>query len=318
MTPSQTKTIQNSKRIVSGKIEFRHQVQLRFSLLEISCEQTDAFPKSLCVRVNGKVCPLPNPLPAPAGTEPRRPPGPINITNLCKLKPTQQDTISVTWAVEVGKAFALSVYQVENLTHQDLLEQLRSKGVRNPDYTKALIKEKLNDQDTEIATTSCKVSLACPLGKMRMKIPARASTCDHLQCFDAQLYLMMNEKKPKWVCPVCNKTAEPMSLQIDGFFLNLVTSSRLPSDEHEIVLHNDGSWDPLVKEDPAMARGRARTRVEAVTQAVKRPAEEAETITLEEAAVTKSVTTRRSTKKPRREPSEPTKPAVEIECIDID
>ena len=65
----------DSKRIVSGKIEFRHQVQLRFSLLEISCQQTDAFPKSLCVRVNGKVCPLPNPLPAPAGTEPRRPPG---------------------------------------------------------------------------------------------------------------------------------------------------------------------------------------------------------------------------------------------------
>ena len=91
---------------------------MRFSLLEISCQQTDAFPKSLCVRVNGKVCPLPNPLPAPAGTEPRRPPGPINITNLCKLKPTQQDTISVNWAVEVGKAFTLSVYQVENLTHQ--------------------------------------------------------------------------------------------------------------------------------------------------------------------------------------------------------
>ena len=320
MTPSQTKTIQNSKRIVSGKIEFRHQVQLRFSLLEISCQQTDAFPKSLCVRVNGKVCPLPNPLPAPAGTEPRRPPGPINITNLCKLKPTQQDTISVTWAVEVGKAFTLSVYQVENLTHQDLLEQLRSKGVRNPDYTKALIKEKLNDQDTEIATTSCKVSLACPLGKMRMKIPARASTCDHLQCFDAQLYLMMNEKKPKWVCPVCNKTAEPMSLQIDGFFLNLVTSSRLPSDEHEIVLHNDGSWDPLVKEDPSQTRGRTRTKAEAVTQAVKRPAEEAETITLEENAVTQSVTSRRSTKKPRREPMASNKqPAeIEIECIDID
>ena len=125
------------------------------------------------------------------------------------------------------------------------MEQLKSKGVRNPDYTKALIKEKLNDQDSEIATTSCKVSLACPLGKMRMKIPARASTCDHLQCFDAQLYLMMNEKKPKWDCPVCNKTAEPISLQIDGFFLDLVTSTRLPADEHEIVLHNDGTWDPL-------------------------------------------------------------------------
>jgi len=315
-TPSQTKTIQNSKRIVSGKIEFRHQVQLRFSLLEISCQQTDAFPKSLCVRVNGKVCPLPNPLPAPAGTEPRRPPGPINITNLCKLKPTQQDTISVNWAVEVGKAFTLSVYQVENLTHQDLLEQLKSKGVRNPDYTKALIKEKLNDQDSEIATTSCKVSLACPLGKMRMKIPARASTCDHLQCFDAQLYLMMNEKKPKWDCPVCNKTAEPISLQIDGFFLDLVTSTRLPADEHEIVLHNDGSWDPLVKQDPG-PRGRARAR-EVAALAVKKQEEVAETITLEEAAATMPEPTRRNSKKPRRSISLTKISEIEIECINID
>ena len=81
MTPSQTKTIQSSKKIINGKIEFRHQIQLRFSLLEISCQQTDAFPKSLCVRVNGKMCPLPNPLPSQPGTEPRRPPAPLDITS---------------------------------------------------------------------------------------------------------------------------------------------------------------------------------------------------------------------------------------------
>ena len=46
------------------------------------------------------------------------------------------------------------------------------------------------------------------LGKMRMTTPCRSSTCDHLQCFDASLYLMMNEKKPKWVCPVCNKAGK--------------------------------------------------------------------------------------------------------------
>ena len=40
-----------------------------------------------------------------------------------------------------------------------------------------------------------------------MILPCRASTCDHLQCFDASLYLKMNEKKAKWLCPVCNKPA---------------------------------------------------------------------------------------------------------------
>ena len=105
--------------------------------------------------------------------------------------------MNVSWAKEVGKAHTVSVYQVEVLTYKDLLDQLKAKGQRQPDYTRALIKEKLADQDQEIATTSCKVTLACPLGMMRMNYPCRASTCDHLQCFDAQLYLQMNEKKSK-------------------------------------------------------------------------------------------------------------------------
>ena len=91
----------------------------------------------------------------------------------------------------MGRGYTVSVYLVDKLSYVDLLQQLKTKGHRQPDYTRALIKEKLNDQDTEIATTSCKVSLACPLGKMRMKIPCRASTCDHLQCFDASLYLQV-------------------------------------------------------------------------------------------------------------------------------
>ena len=66
------------------------------------------------------------------------------------------------------------------------------------------------------------MTLACPLGKMRMVTPARASTCDHLQCFDAQLYLSMNERKPKWTCPVCNKPALMENLLVDGFFTQLV------------------------------------------------------------------------------------------------
>ena len=51
-----------------------------------------------------------------------------------------------------------------------------------------------------------------------MSYPCRPSTCDHLQCFDANLFLMMNERKPKWLCPVCNKPAQFKNLLIDGFF----------------------------------------------------------------------------------------------------
>jgi len=35
------------------------QVQMRFRLLASSCEQDDCFPPGICVKVNGKMCPLP-------------------------------------------------------------------------------------------------------------------------------------------------------------------------------------------------------------------------------------------------------------------
>src|SRR6218665_2588364 len=65
----------------------------------------------------------------------------------------------------------------------------------------------------------CDVLLFClciiQLGKMRMTVPCRASTCNHLQCFDAPTFLQMNEKKPTWLCPVCDKAAQFQNLIID-------------------------------------------------------------------------------------------------------
>lgn len=109
------------------------------------------------------------------------------------------------------------------------------------------VKEKLNeDADSEIATTSLRVSLACPLGKMRMSTPCRASTCAHLQCFDASLFLQMNERKPTWNCPVCDKAALYDNLTIDGYFQEVLNSNKLLPDVNEIQLLQDGSWENLV------------------------------------------------------------------------
>ena len=55
------------------------------------------------------------------------------------------------------------------LTSSDLLDRLKKKGTRNPEFTRGLIVEKLNDDD-EVATESLKVTVSCPLGKMRMQV----------------------------------------------------------------------------------------------------------------------------------------------------
>uniref|UniRef100_A0A3Q3B1L6 Protein inhibitor of activated STAT, 2 n=1 Tax=Kryptolebias marmoratus TaxID=37003 RepID=A0A3Q3B1L6_KRYMA len=233
-----------------GRRDYMVQIQLRFCLSETSCPQEDNYPNSLCIKVNGKQFPLPGyVLPLKNGVEQKRPGRPLNITSLIRLSSAVPNQISITWAPEVGKTYSLSVYLVRQLTSPLLLQRLRMKGIRNPDHSRALIKEKLTaDPDSEVATTSLRVSLMCPLGKMRLTVPCRAVTCSHLQCFDAALYLQMNEKKPTWICPVCDKKATYENLIIDGLFLEILNDC---SDVDEIKFQEDGTWCPMrQKKDP--------------------------------------------------------------------
>ncbi|KAM4039300.1 E3 SUMO-protein ligase PIAS1 isoform 1-T1 [Anomaloglossus baeobatrachus] len=244
LTPQQVQQISSSMDISGTKCDFTVQVQLRFCLSETSCPQEDHFPPNLCVKVNGKPCNLPGYLPPTKnGVEPKRPSRPINITSLVRLSTTVPNTIVVSWTAEIGRNFSLAVYLVKQLSSAILLQRLRAKGIRNPDHSRALIKEKLTaDPDSEIATTSLRVSLLCPLGKMRLTIPCRSLTCSHLQCFDATLYIQMNEKKPTWVCPVCDKKAPYEHLIIDGLFMEIL---KCCTECDEIQFKEDGSWSPM-------------------------------------------------------------------------
>ncbi|KAJ8924331.1 hypothetical protein NQ315_007127, partial [Exocentrus adspersus] len=251
LTPQQATDVASSRDIRPGvKCDYVKQVQMRFCLLETTCEQEDYFPPNVIVKVNNKLCPLPNPIPTnKPGVEPKRPPRPVNITQMVKLSPTVANTITVSWAADYGRGYAITVALVHKLTSFDLLQRLKNKGAKNADHTRALIKEKLSDDgDCEIATTSLRVSLMCPLGKMRMSTPCRAFTCSHLQCFDASLYLQMNERKPTWNCPVCDKPSLYDNLVIDGYFQEVLNSQLLPSECNEIQLHKDGSWSTQTQE----------------------------------------------------------------------
>lgn len=57
----------------------------------------------------------------------------------------------------------------------------------------------------------------------------------------------MNEKKPTWICPVCDKPAIFDNLVIDGLFMEILRKS---PDSADIQFIEDGSWQPLkVKEE---------------------------------------------------------------------
>ena len=52
LTPQQVSAIEQSGyRDTFGRPDYKKQIQVRFSLLETSCEQMDNFPSSICVKV---------------------------------------------------------------------------------------------------------------------------------------------------------------------------------------------------------------------------------------------------------------------------
>ena len=86
--------------------------------MDPSAEQGDDFLPSICVQINGKMWPLPNPISTnKLDVEPKRQPRqdlitleknatsfrPINITQLCKLSTILANIVNVKWAADYGE-----------------------------------------------------------------------------------------------------------------------------------------------------------------------------------------------------------------------
>nr|XP_021400782.1 E3 SUMO-protein ligase PIAS4 [Lonchura striata domestica] len=225
LTPRQVELIRNSRELQPGVKSV--QVVLRICYTDTSSPQEDQYPPNIAVKVNHSYCSVPGYYPSnKPGVEPKRPCRPINLTHLMYLS-----------------SYSVGLYLVRQMTSAELLQRLKTIGIKHPELCKALVKEKLRlDPDSEIATTGVRVSLICPLVKMRLSVPCRAETCAHLQCFDAVFYLQMNEKKPTWMCPVCDKPAPYDQLIIDGLLSKILTECE---DADEIEYLVDGSWCPI-------------------------------------------------------------------------
>ncbi|CAL8124500.1 unnamed protein product [Orchesella dallaii] len=133
-----------------------------------------------------------------------------------------------------------------------LLRKLLNKGGVIMGSTKRYIKSLMmmtveQKLEQELCTaTSINVSLLCPLGKSRIIYPCRATTCTHVQIFDAMQYFMLNEIKNTNSCPVCQKIVRFEDLRIDPFFRKVIRDLSDYPDVNEIRLKLDGSWEPVI------------------------------------------------------------------------
>lgn len=230
------------------------QVILRFCHYDTLAEQDDNFPQDASVSVNGINVALPPAISNPnkPNVPPRRPGQHVDITRQCKFCPFIDNLINIGWYVDQldpMRSYVVTVIIAEKVGSDVLLDRIKARGLSDPETTKRLIV----DSDNEVTTTNLQSSLVCPLGKMRMSLPCKSTSCQHILCFDALFYLQMNEKKASWTCPVCYKPAYYRDLMIDGFFMNILANAE--PGVTEVTLNKDGSWAPVMKlEQPTSAK----------------------------------------------------------------
>ncbi|CAH8444252.1 unnamed protein product [Schistosoma rodhaini] len=235
----------------------------------------DSLPVHLIIQVNGRPIQLPPLLPSNRpGMDGRRNPRPINITQSLHVSPTVPNYIKLTWTHDYSSYTynVVGIYLMRRRSPQQLCGLLHSTSFQNANVMKMEIMKKLSpnattgnissvnsqsqssacnengdDDDDLVMPNTLPVQLLCPLSKCRIEVPVRGRNCRHVQCYDATTYLIINERKPTWNCPVCDGKAVYEDLIVDGLFLEILNSKR-SQDLEEIIFHSDGSWSALGEE----------------------------------------------------------------------
>ena len=233
--------------------------QLMLRIYEMKAAHKDYLPHDIKVSVNNKLVDLPNLKKAShAGRRPQRECKPLIInSSILNKRETEVDSkniadkIVITWYQSDGTdaaytppmKFYLAV--VRSYTSDEATKILyKLKRPRSEEASKNLIKQK-----TTISTdlvTSQKVRLTCPILMTRIKIPVRFDSCTHIDCFDANNYFKMNETKPFWNCPICNKRFPIGTLRRDLWFENLM--AKAGPDSLEVEIDKNGEFEVTEKE----------------------------------------------------------------------
>lgn len=162
---------------------------------------------------------------------------PVDITDLLRLKiPNYANNIEFTYAL-TQKRFYLVVNVCKTTPVESLVRTISNKRISKASVLHELTRKA---HDAEIEMSSQVLSLKCPLSYMRLVTPCRATTCTHVQCFDATSYLQLQQQGPQWLCPVCSKSAPYDRLAIDEYVRDIL--DRTARSVEQVDIEPNGQW----------------------------------------------------------------------------
>lgn len=170
----------------------------------------------------------------------------MNCTPFIKLRSDIVNRFFINWTPN-GFRYAAKLRFVKKLSPDVLVKRLYDMDMFEPEKTKMMIIKMITAARSDSATITYHISLNCPISKKRFETPVKSINCDHLSCFDAKAFLIMNETNAKWICPICSKSCLYEELKIDEYFLDIIECPNLFINSEKIELLSDGLWKNFTK-----------------------------------------------------------------------
>lgn len=136
--------------------------------------------------------------------------------------------------------YAMFAYLVHPVSNETILKRIKSHPLISKKSTVQRIIDDNNDD--EIQTLSTVLSLKCPLSYTKMTLPVRSIHCDHIECFDALSFLLLQKQAATWTCPICNKMISFEDLAVDEYSLEIIQKTTA-YDIDEMKIESNGSWN---------------------------------------------------------------------------
>jgi len=160
-----------------------------------------------------------------------------DMSTLCRLG----HNILQLYVTSCCCSFNFSVKSAFSIPFSQLLDSIKINNHIGYDEAVTLVRSSFNISN-DIQELFFKISLNCPLSYSRINIPAKGKACKHIQCFDLYSYLDMNQRNPKWKCPVCAKIILNDDLLVDGYMEKILMEAQRAE---TIKIVPDASWEVL-------------------------------------------------------------------------
>jgi hypothetical protein len=137
--------------------------------------------------------------------------------------------------------YIIVVQLFKRISIADLLNQIKNNRQIPLETGKKKVIDSFSDNN-EVQAVSSKLSVIDPLKLSKIILPGRAVTCKHIECFDLETFLQMNERVRRWICPICEKPILFSDLRLDCYFLEILRQLEQRSDVLQVCLNPDGTW----------------------------------------------------------------------------